>query len=372
MKSGRREVLKMLSWLSAWAALGCRSQPPLAITPSASPTTPAWEWIVRNSRPLDAETPVDYFVEALTPNPVFFVRSHHPEPRVDLESWGLVVGQRSFNLAQLQAMEPRSLVAVLQCSGNGRAFFQPRVPGIPWERGAVGNARWKGVPLARVLEAAGVDPQKFPFVVFRGADRPLMDSVPAFLRQLPMARCLHPDVLLAYEMNGQPLPHLHGAPLRLVVPGWYGEDWIKWLSRIEPQTESTQEFYYKTAYRYEGQPISEMRVKSLFASPPQGTHLAGEVQLRGVAWSGSEAHIEQVEISDDAGQNWRPAHLEGRQEDYGWRLWSCAWTPPRPGKTWTLLCRARDSQGKVQPLDPSPWNPSGYLWNSVDRLEVFS
>ncbi len=362
---GRRKFLKTAWWATLGLALGCqRSQPN-----SVQPSPPEFEFVLRNSRPLDLETPVEAFRHFLTPNDMFFVRSHHAEPTLDGAAWRLRVQDREFGLEELQKLENVTITAVLQCTGNGRGFYRPRVPGIPWERGAVGNAEWTGVPLARVLELAGIDPKGPDHVVFQGADKPMMDTVPVFARELPLAKCLHPDTLLAWQMNGQPLPRLHGGPVRLVVPGWYGEDWVKWITSIRVQATEYDGFYYKTGYRYNGQPMTEMLVRSLFSSPAQGSSVRGTTQLRGVAWSGGEAWVNKVEISDDEGKSWSVAQLQGEAKPYSWRHWLHEWTPSRSGKH-SLWVRASDSSGKTQPLESSPWNPGGYLWNSVDRLEV--
>jgi DMSO/TMAO reductase YedYZ molybdopterin-dependent catalytic subunit len=344
---------------------------------------------VRVSRPFDAETPVREFTSFLTPNHLFFVRSHFgpPSPETIGDSqWKLHVGgavERSnvFTMRSLRQFEPVTMTAVLQCSGNGRAYHRPRVPGVQWERGAVGNAQWTGVRLRDVLQAAGVRAQA-RHVMFQGADRPVVNAVPLFARSIPLKKALHPDTLLAYEMNGRPLPLLHGAPLRVITPGWMAESCIKWLTHIEVREEEATGYFMQTAYRVpvksahtntavagnETAPVEVMPIKSLIASPENGQSLgAGPVTIQGVAWAG-ETRIAKVEVSMDEGNTWRPTHLVGDDRLYAWRQWRFLWQATVQG-TFTILCRATDERGDVQPA-ASPWNPSGFLWNGWDRVTV--
>ncbi len=374
---------------------GCRQSGAPATTPglAASPTsTPAqgYEFIVRNRRPNDLETPVEVFESYLTPNERFFVRSHHPEPKISQADWSLRIQKAgsdpvTVSFEDLTAFQPATVTAVLQCAGNSRDFYRPRVPGVQWGRGAVGNARWTGARLADVLAGAGVDSESPENVVVSGADKPLMATVPVFERNLSLSKCLHPDTLLAYEMNGEPLPSLHGGPVRLVVPGWVGDDWIKWVTSISVQAEPSDGFYYQKGYRYPDvavkpgdavppesmKPMEELVTRSLFASPSQNSRLSlsAPVSLKGVSWTGGEKTVVKVEVSDDGGKSWTTARFHGQAEPYAWRQWELDWQPTKAGPT-TLLCRATDSSGFVQPVEDSPWNPGGYLWKSADRLEL--
>lgn len=343
---------------------------------------------VRVASPLDAETPVREFVSCLTPNDRFFVRSHFgppPQERIAEEHWrlrvgGLVEQSREFRMDDLRQMEPVTVTAVVQCSGNGRAFHRPKVPGVQWERGAVGNARWTGVRLREVLSQAGVKEQA-RHVQFQGADRPVLASVPLFIRSIPLMKALHPDTVLAYEMNGRPLPLLHGALLRVVAPGWMADSCIKWLTDIVLQEDEAQGYFMQTAYRVPmssmepgasgsepSRPVEAMVVKSLIASPADGDRVGlGQVLIQGVAWSG-EATVVTVEVSIDEGKSWEPARLVGEDQPYGWRQWQLIWQSRTAG-TFTILCRATDARGETQP-EMSPWNPSGFLWNGWDRVTV--
>jgi DMSO/TMAO reductase YedYZ molybdopterin-dependent catalytic subunit len=274
-------------------------------------------------------------------------------------------------------MEPVTITAVLQCSGNGRAFHRPKTPGVQWERGAVGNAQWTGVRLRDVLAQAGVRPEA-RHVQFQGADRPVVSSVPLFTRSIPLGKALHPDTILAYDMNGHPLPLLHGAPLRVVTPGWMADSCTKWLTEITVQAEESKGYYMQTAYRVPISPVESggpvtapveaMVVKSLIAGPSEGeTVNAGPVSIQGVAWS-SGAKISTVEVSIDEGKSWEPARLVGEDHPYAWRQWQYVWSARNPG-TVAILCRATDVQGATQPTTSS-WNASGFLWNGWDRVVV--
>ena len=345
--------------------------------------------IVRVTRPFDAETPVREFTSFLTPNHRFFVRSHFgppPPEAVSEANWklrvgGLVEGSHEFTLTDLRQMGAVTITAVVQCSGNGRAFHRPKVPGVQWERGAVGNAQWTGVRLRDVLGKAGVQAGA-RHVQFQGADRPVVASVPLFTRSIPLEKALHPDTILAYEMNGRPLPLLHGAPLRVITPGWMADSCIKWLTDITVSQDEAQGYYMQTAYRHPTRPVTPgeaiatsdlkpveaMIVKSLIVQPQDGASLVpGPVTIQGVAWTG-EGTIVKVDVSLDEGKTWESARLLGEDHPYAWRQWQLDWKAKTAG-TCTILCRATDVRGETQPAT-SPWNPSGFLWNGWDRISV--
>lgn len=344
--------------------------------------------IVRVARPLDAETPVQEFVSSLTPNSRFFVRSHFgppPSEQLSDENWrlrvtGLVDRPLTLTLRELKQFATVTITAVMQCSGNGRASYRPKVPGVQWDRGAVGNARWTGVRLRDVLAKAGPQTNGL-HVQFQGADRPAAETVPLFVRSIPIEKALHLDTIVAYEMNGRPLPLLHGAPLRVVTPGWMADSCIKWLTDITVRQDEAQGYYMQTAYRYparpvtpgeviassELKPVEEMVVKSLIAQPREGASLVpGPVTIGGVAWTG-EGRIVSVEVSLDEGRTWEPARLVGEDLPYAWRQWQYIWQATSGTKT--ILCRATDDRGVTQPK-ASPWNPGGFLWNGWDHVSV--
>jgi sulfite oxidase len=342
------------------------------------------ELIVRNAKPLDAETPVEVFENWRTPNELFFIRSHFGPPAVGLSPWVLeitpTVGKvQSWSLDDLIRLPRVTLPALLQCSGNGRAFFEPRIPGVGWERGAVGNAEWSGVRLADVLQRVGI-PDSASHVHLRGADGPPSPQTPAFFRSIPLSRALDPGTLLATEMNGAPLPVLHGGPVRLVVPGWAGNHWIKWLREITLSAVEAPGFYMQTGYRMPKKPappdatlnpsdlvpVTKLNVKSLIARPTRGAVLeVGRQTTLGVAWTG-EGRVDRVEVQVDDGP-WRAARLLGDVHVGSWRQWSFDWDADQRGRH-TIAVRATDSDGETQP-ERSPWNKSGYLWNGIDRVE---
>jgi len=343
---------------------------------------------VRVTNPLDAETPVREFTSFLTPLSRFFVRSHFgppPPAAVSEANWKLLVGglverSREFTLKDLRQMESMTITAVVQCSGNGRAHHCPKVPGVQWDRGAVGNAQWTGVRLRDVLARVGVVASG-KHVQFQGADRPVVASVPLFVRSIPLEKALHPDTILAYEMNGRPLPLLHGAPLRVITPGWMADSCTKWLTEIIVQADEAKGYYMQTAYRVPitpvepgafasgpSMPVEAMVVKSLIAAPQEGDRVGpGPVTIQGVAWGG-EAQVVKVEVSLDEGRTWEVARLVGENQPYVWRQWQFIWKAEAVG-TFTILCRATDAHGDVQPAT-STWNPSGFLWNGWDHVTV--
>ncbi len=339
--------------------------------------------IVRLSRPQDLETPVEYLDTSITPNPVFFVRSHFGPPAITKEEWrlefgGLVDNSRSLNLDDLRKFEIVSLPATLQCSGNGRAFFHPTVPGVQWYRGAVGNALWRGVRLRDVLKSIGTK-SAARHMQMRGYDSAPMPTTPSFTRSIPIERALDPSTLLAFEMNGEPLPLLHGGPLRLVVPGWAGDHWYKWLRRIDLQEKEADGFYMQTAYRMPVQPIPSNNaasapeipvtvnpVKSLIARPLEGSvMLPGDHLVSGIAFTGV-GHVVNVEVSLDGGGSWNRAELEGKESEGAWQLWRYRWQASAKG-AYAIAARATDSAGRVQP-EVTSWNHGGYLWNGIDQV----
>ena len=340
-------------------------------------------------RPYDAETPVRELTSYLTPTHRLFVRSHFGPPPVEMVTepqWRLHIGgtvERShvLSMKSLKEFESVTITSVLQCSGNGRAFHRPKVPGVQWERGAVGNVRWKGVRLRDVLTAAGIKAEA-RHVQFQGADRPVSGAVPLFIRSIPLEKAMHQDTLLAYEMNGLPLPLLHGAPLRVMTPGWMAESCIKWLTDIVVRNDEAKGYYMEKAYRLPVTgidqnsglprtsmvPVEAMVVKSLITAPEEGTTVGpGPVMVQGVAWGG-EVPISKIEVSFDRGKNWEAARVVGEDEPYAWRQWQHLWKPVVPGEV-TILARATDAHGDQQP-ETSPWNPSGFLWNGWDWVNV--
>ncbi len=340
--------------------------------------------IVRTERPLNLESPTAAFDSWLTPIDQFFVRSHFGAPAVDLHPWeleidGLVERPRGLSLAELNRYSQVTLPALLQCSGNGRTLFRPRIPGIGWERGAVGHAEWTGVRLADILNRAGIKPGA-AHVQMIGADTPPSPKTPAFFRSIPLDQALAPDTLIALRMNGEPLPVLHGGPLRLVVPGWAGDNWLKWLRRIIVSVVEAPGFYMQTAYRLPKTPLPPgvtpkpadllpmtwMNVKSLITWPRAESIVPlGRNEVRGIAWTG-QGHVTAVDFTTDREPLWRPAKLIGEARQGSWRQFRVDWQAAAPGR-YQIRVRATDSHGRVQP-EITPWNRSGYLWNGYDQV----
>jgi DMSO/TMAO reductase YedYZ molybdopterin-dependent catalytic subunit len=341
------------------------------------------------SRPANYESARDTFTMRITPLERFYIRNHFDLPVGDPATWaqswrlqiqGQVGKPLSLSVSDLEKMKQTTVEAVLQCAGNGRGLFQPRVPGLQWRWGAMGNAEWTGVRFADVLALAGVT-KDARYVQLQGMERPTLSKTPAFVRGLPMAKALHPDTLIALRMNGQPLAPQHGYPARLVVPGWVGDDWIKWLSHVEVRTGEPTGFFYEMGYRFpekpgapgqavppeQMKPMTKLVVKSLLGSISDGEVLqAGPQQLIGVAFSG-EARIHKVEITTDGGVSWQAAELSAKDSDYGFRVFRHAWLA-KPGR-YQVGSRATDRTGATQPVEPV-WNPSGYLYNAIELVHV--
>lgn len=342
--------------------------------------------ILHNDFPEDLESLPEYLATWITPNDAFFVRQHLPRPKVDaaahrVEVGGMVNTKLSLSLDDLKKLPQATVPATLECAGNGRGYFRPRMPGLQWSKGAIGNAEWRGPRLKDILARAGASTSG-AFVTFDGADVGA-GNTPDFIRSIPASKAMHEATIVALEMNGQPLPGIHGAPLRLIVPGWDGASWVKWVSRIEAAAAQHGGFYMNPAYRYPKTAVTPggaakpedlvvlegMAVKSFFARPAaQEKVRAGQtVLLTGPAWAGEE-RIVQVEVSTDGGAAWKPAALSKQDYRFAWRIFSYEWKPAAPGYH-TLCCRATDSAGRTQPVE-AVWNPSGYLFNAIERLGV--
>jgi sulfite oxidase len=342
----------------------------------------AADMISLSARPVDLEMPVEGFLPEITPTSQFFVRCHTYTPQVKLADWkleldGLVERPLSFTLADLRKLPRFELVSVLECAGNGRSFFEPRMAGAQWRFGSVGNARWAGVRLRDVLHKAGLKPGAVALLM-DGADVPI-GKMPDFQRTLPVEKGLHPDTMLAWEMNGKPLTAEHGFPLRVIAPGWAGDSWVKWLQRITVLDHEFDGFWMKTAYRHPSHPVAagatvdakdmipvtDLNVKSVIAHPNEWAK-PGAVLVQGVAWSNASP-IAKVDVSVDAGKTWEAAKLLGAGTKYGFRRWSYAWKAPEGSHA--LISRATNEAGQAQPLQQE-WNPSGYLWNVAQPRNV--
>lgn len=381
----RRDLLAGATGLALAAPLSSLLVPRGARAQTAAPTVapaPTSGLIELTRRPLNYESPVDVFATRITPIERFYVRNHFDVPLMDRAKWrlqitGLVDEPLTLGLADLEAMPQVTLEAVLQCAGNGRALFQPRMPGVQWRKGAMGNARWTGVRLADVLKRARPRAEAH-YLEMQGAESPSVATTPPFIRAVKVDKALHPDTLIALKMNDVPLPAVHGGPARLVMPGWVADDWTKWVSRLELRADEPKAFFYAKGYRYPetpgapGAPVDKMVpmerlvVKSVLAAPLDGAVLpVGRHEVKGVAFSG-EAKIDKVEVSVDGGASWQKAALEDGGT-YGFTVFSLPFDA-KPGRV-TILARATDARGAVQPEAPV-WNPSGYLYNAIDRAVV--
>lgn len=348
--------------------------------------------ILLTNRPPQLETPFEVFNDGLiTPNNAFFVRYHWSGIPTDInpEEFRLTVGgvvntPLSLSLAELKAMgEPVNLVAVHQCSGNSRGFFTPRVNGGQLANGAMGNAKWTGVPLKRVLEKAGIKPGAVQ-VSFNGMDKPPVEGGPDFVKALNLDHAMDGEVMLAWAMNDQDLPMLNGYPLRLVVPGYYGTYWIKHLNDIQVLDKVFDGFWMASAYRIPADPcactppgkaptrtvpIGRFNTRSFITSVQDGARLKSgkAVALRGIAFDGGEG-IAEVDISTDGGQTWQAAKLGDEVSRYSFREWKASFTPSRKGDH-ELKVRAINRAGQGQPME-ALWNPAGYMRNVVETVRV--
>jgi sulfite oxidase len=371
----RRDFLKGVS--AAVVASGAAIPPLLTwATDDSSLELPGEEgMIVRSARFLDLEAPPEFLTSWITPVPHFFVRNHMHEPStLDPDSWRLTVAGEvekplTLRLLDLSKLEHHAVTNTLECAGNGRGFQQPNVPGIQWQKGAVGTARFSGPRLRDLLQRAGVK-STGKHVMFRGLDE-VPGKVPPFIRSIPIEKAT--DAALTRH---------HGFPARALVPGWIGAASCKWISEIKVLDKEFDGNFMKPGYRFPDHPgkpgdpmnpdethvITALGVKSVIAAPADGaTVKSRSVYIQGVAWAG-EAEVVRVEISTDAGATWKPAQLGREQSKYAWRLWTYIWKAPKAGD-YTVMARAADTKNRTQP-ETAVWNPSGYLYNAIDQVKI--
>jgi len=347
--------------------------------------------IVMTQRPVQLETPMPIFNEGVfTPNDAFFVRWHISGVPTSVDATkhrinvhGLVKQPLSLSVADLRNhYEQIEFAAVCQCSGNSRGLFEPRVAGGEWTNGAMGNAMWKGVRLRDILAKAGVQTGALQ-VRFNGLDTGPMTTVPDLIKALDVDQALREDVIVAYEMNGQPLPVLNGFPVRLVVPGWYATYWVKMLHDVEVIGSVDNNFWMNPAYRIPdnacaciepGQktktiPINRMDVRSFITSVQDGARVPvrQRVTVQGIAFDGGYG-IKKVLFSPDGGRSWSETRLGRDHGNYSFRQWETAFEPPRPG-TYDLQVLAFNTIGESQRFTPR-WNPAGYMRNVVETVRV--
>src|SRR6266446_1231407 len=369
--------------LSPMLPEGTRSEAILDTLPGKKPL------IKLSYRPPNYESPIEYLGTVITPNDAFFVRYHLSEiPQVDARTWNLAIGGDGANgairltLRELRQLPAFEVVAVCQCSGNRRGLFQPHVAGVEWGYGAMGCARWKGARLKDVLDKVGFKKEAIE-IVFDGADGPAVDKTPDFIKSIPVWKALEETTLVAYEMNGEPLPHWNGFPARIVVPGWTGTSWVKHVTSISAVTKPEGRFWMNSAYRIPlgkfplvvrftsqdtaaNTPITEMVVNSLITSPADGANLRmGPITIGGIAWDGGYG-ISTVEVSSDGGKTWLGATLGEDLGRFAFRTFSYDFAPKTPGKQ-TVMARAINKIGQTQTTELIH-NPAGYHHNVIHRV----
>jgi sulfite dehydrogenase len=400
----RRRFLKTTGLAAASAALGgsVLSQADAAGIPGLSPALP--EGLRQNAildalpgkkpliklsyRPPNFETPLEYFRTPITPNDVFYVRYHLSDiPEIDAHKYKITLGGDGanspfeVNLDDLKKMPAVEVVAVNQCSGNRRGLFQPHVPGVEWGYGAMGCARWKGARLKDLLDKLGVKKEAIE-IVFDGADGPAFDRTPDFVKSIPVWKAMEETTIIAYEMNGQPLPHFNGFPARVIVPGWTGTYWMKHVTKIHAVTRPESNFWMTPAYRIPlgkfpivarftsqetavNTPITEIVVNSIISSHADGATVKSGTNIGGIAWDGGYG-ISNVDVSTDGGKTWRPATLGEDLGRYAFRPWSFLLTGK--GKT-TVMARASNAIGQTQ-TEKLILNPAGYHNNVMHSITV--
>ena len=321
--------------------------------------------------PLNAEVRVDRIRGTLTPHGTHYVRDHFaiPDAPRAITVDGAVEMPTTVTIDTLRALTSRTVAVTLECAGNGRAFLDPPAPGEQWRLGAVGTAEWTGVPLRDVLERAR--PRKAAAeVLFVGADSGLQKDLGrtiAYERSLPLVDAMRDNVLLAHAMNGAPIPHEHGGPIRLVVSGWYGMASVKWLARIAAIEQRFEGFFQKDRYVIDGHPLREIAPRAIITDPADGARVArGPITIRGKAWSGG-APVDLVEVSSDNGYSWHRASL-GPSSKYAWRDWSVT-LETGDQTTLTVLAYAITADGEQQPTRPVA-NRLGYRNNAAQPITI--
>jgi len=343
--------------------------------------------IIREREPLNLEMPFGSLSDFITPVDHFFVRSHFSIPQIDVKAWQLCIEgavQTPLKLTwdDLTEMESQTIPVTLECAGNGRAFLSPQVSGAQWERGAVSNAEWTGVPLSEILRMAGVTASASE-VILEGADEGEIKESPKpagknrYARSMPLKKATG-DVLLVFKMNGENLTPAHGFPVRAIVPGWYGMASVKWLTRIIVSHRPFNGYFQTIDYAYWERgpggptlvPITEMQVKAQISRPGFAEAVKdGETyRICGAAWT-SGTGIAKVEVSVDGGATWQQATLLGETVRNAWQMWEYYWhVPPVCGKA-TVMARATDSKGRTQPVERDK-DRDGYIVNHILPIEI--
>jgi len=341
-------------------------------------------------RPPQLETPLNILRQDITPNEYFFVRWHLSQivTKIDIDTFRLYINgdvdkQLTLSMNDLKTkFAPDSVIALAICSGNSRSTFSPKVPGSQWGNGAMGNAKWKGVRLKDILAMAGVKNGAIN-VSFQGMDKGALPGVPNFVKSLELSHAMDGEVLVAYEMNGEPIPMLNGYPLKLVVPGWYATYWVGSLNTVNVLADTFHGFWMDKAYQVAKNPalnespdslskstvpLTNINLHSIFVEPEPGdTVTVNKPRLvEGLAFNDG-ARIQKVEVSFDNGKTWMETKLNPELGKYSWRRWKCDWTPKTAGR-YHLCVKATDEKGRTQP--DKQWNRSGYARDFIEHLDV--
>lgn len=344
--------------------------------------------ITREKEPVNLEFPFPTLDNRITPNNQFYIRGHFHIPELDASSWRLTITgdvkqEITFTYDELRKLPSKKVMATLECAGNGRANLAPKVKGLLWEQGGVGNAEWTGVPLSVLLDKAGVKLGTIE-IILEGADKGEVTEEPKspgeiyFARSLPLAKARQAEVLIAYQMNGKDLNLAHGFPVRAIIPGWYGMASVKWLTKITATTVPYKGYWQTLEYAYWKRkdglptltPVTEMVVKAEIARPAlhEAIPAGKSYRVYGAAWCG-ESEVAKVEISTDEGKNWQQAKLLDQPVPYSWRFWEFNWqVPAQPGKQ-KLVVRATDKNGNTQP-ETHDHDKRTYMINQMVPLEV--
>jgi len=345
--------------------------------------------IIRQKEPKNLEAPFDRIDSYLTPTELFYIRSYFPIPNLDRASYQLRIDgavRHPFTLSydELRSLRSETRIATLECAGNSRVFLVPQVQGAQWELGAVSNAEWTGVPLRALLERAELA-EDVCEIVLEGADRgipkeePLPPGPISYVWSLPHAKAMQPEVLIAYAMNGRDLPRDHGFPVRAIVPGHYGMASVKWLTRIRAVSDPFHGYWQTSDYAYwaltDGKPVrralGEMKLKSEIARPRVYETLPPNqiYAICGAAWAG-ETDVTEIAVSTDGGQTWAKAEFLDPVRRHAWRRWKFDWLTPKKSGQYTLLARAKDASGMLQPNEHDQ-NNGVYVINHSLPIEVF-
>jgi len=335
--------------------------------------------ITRSLTPENQETPIEFITDDIVKNSLFYRRNHFPYPTLHSSFYwlpinGHVKSQKVFSFQEILTLPPKTIKVVLECAGNKREFFEPKVYGEQWGKGAISQGIWKGVSLRELLQQTGwLESAKE--VVFEGYDfgkRTDNNQIHYFSRSLPLEKALHPDTIIAYEYNQQPIPFKHGYPLRLIVPEWYGMASVKWLKKITVINHEFKGPFQDTDYVFllnNGKsPVTTININSTIQKPLDRQILnTGVHQITGIAWTG-KGYITKVEVSMDGGTSWDSAKLMESPNKYAWVKWNYNWEAGSQGN-YNILSRATDSKGHVQPQN-ALWNTKGYGYNAFDVIQV--